>query len=64
MGGLFWQKIELAKKQGLTADQFERIETLESTIAYHQNEIEKYEEEIESITKEAATFFCIQSPSL
>jgi hypothetical protein len=43
----FWQKVEQAKKQGLTADQFERLETLESAIAYHQNEIEGYEKEIE-----------------
>ena len=64
MGGLFWKKVEQAKKQGLTADQFERIEVLESTIAYHQNEIEKHEKEIESITKEGAAFFCIQGPSL
>lgn len=45
----FWQKIEEAKKKGITAEQFEKIENLEAAIAYHQNMIDEYEKEIKHI---------------
>lgn len=50
---MFWNKVEQAKRQGLTADQFEKIEAIESAIAYHENEIQNYEEEIERIKNTA-----------
>lgn len=49
----FWQKIEEAKTDGITKEQFEKIEDLESAIAYHQNKIEDYEKEIKNIKKKA-----------
>jgi len=45
----YWQKLEEAKKKGLTSEQFEKIEALESAIAHHQNTIEEYEKEIKAI---------------
>ncbi len=32
----FWKKIEEAKKKGISLEDFERVESLESAIAYHQ----------------------------
>lgn len=49
----FWQKVEEAKKKGIKTEEFERIENLESAIAYHQNEIDKHEEEIERLENKA-----------
>jgi hypothetical protein len=48
----YWQKLEEAKKKGLTSEQFEKIETLESAIAHHQNMIDEYEKEIKVIKGE------------
>jgi flagellar biosynthesis chaperone FliJ len=45
----YWQKLEEAKKKGLTSEQFEKIEALESAIAHHQNMIDEYEKEIKAI---------------
>ncbi len=45
----FWQKVEEGKKQGITEDEFERIENFECAIAYHQNKIDEYEREIKRI---------------
>ena len=45
----YWQKLEEAKKKGLTSEQFEKIEALESAIAHHQNMIDAYEKEIKVI---------------
>lgn len=45
----YWEKLEEAKKKGLTSEQFEKIEALESAIAHHQNMIEEYEDEIKTI---------------
>jgi flagellar biosynthesis chaperone FliJ len=44
----YWQKLEEAKKKGLTSEQFEKIEALESAIAHHQNMIDEYEKEIKA----------------
>ena len=49
----FWQKIEEAKKKGLTTEHFDQIENLECAIAYHENMIEEYKEEIKQIEKKA-----------
>jgi flagellar biosynthesis chaperone FliJ len=48
----YWQKLEEAKKKGLTSKQFEKIEALESAIAHHQNMIDEYEKEIKEIKRE------------
>jgi flagellar biosynthesis chaperone FliJ len=48
----YWQKLEEAKKKGLTSEQFEKIEALESAIAHHQNIIDEYEKEIKAIKGE------------
>ena len=48
----YWQKLEEAKKKGLTSEQFEKIEALESAIAHHQNMIDEYEKEIKAIKGE------------
>ena len=45
----YWQKLEEAKKKGLTSEQFEKIEALEAAIAHHQNMIDEYEKEIKAI---------------
>lgn len=45
----FWQNIEEAKRKGITTEEFEKIESLESAIAYHQNEIDKHKSEIKHI---------------
>jgi len=45
----YWQKLEEAKKKGLTREQFERIEALEGAIAHHQNMIDEYEKEIKAV---------------
>ena len=45
----YWQKLEEAKKKGLTREQFEKIEALEAAIAHHQNIIDEYEKEIKAI---------------
>lgn len=45
----FWEKVEEAKTKGLSTEQFERIESLESAIVHHQNQIDEYEREIERI---------------
>ena len=50
----FWQKVEDAKKDGITARKFERIENLKESIAYHQNKIEEYKEEIKQIKDTAS----------
>jgi hypothetical protein len=49
MGRSFWQKVEEAKMKGITAEQFEKVENLESAIAYHQDKIDEYEKEIKNI---------------
>jgi flagellar biosynthesis chaperone FliJ len=49
----FWQNIEEARRKGITSEEFEKIESLESAIAYHQNEIEKHEKEIKHIERTA-----------
>lgn len=49
----FWQKLEEAKRDGITQEEFEKIEELESAIAYHENKIEEYEKEIKYIKNEA-----------
>jgi hypothetical protein len=49
----FWQKLEEAKAKGMTAEEIEKLESLESAIAYHQNKIDEYENEIKSIEKMA-----------
>jgi hypothetical protein len=49
----FWQKIEEAKMKGITAEEYEMIETLEAAIAFHENEIDKYEKEIKRIKNAA-----------
>jgi flagellar biosynthesis chaperone FliJ len=48
----YWQKLEEAKKKGLTREQIEEIEALEAAIAQHQNIIEEYEKEIKAIEGE------------
>lgn len=45
----YWQKLEEAKKKGLTSEQLEKIEALEAAIAHHQNRIDEYEKEIKAI---------------
>lgn len=47
----FWQKLEEAKAKGMTAEEIEKLESLESAIAYHQNKVDEYEKEIKSIEK-------------
>lgn len=49
----FWQNIEEARRKGITSEEFEKIESLESAIAYYQNEIDKHEKEIEQIERAA-----------
>ena len=48
----YWQKLEEAKKKGLTSEQFEKTEALESAVAHHQNMIDDYEKEIKAIKGE------------
>jgi hypothetical protein len=48
----YWQKLEETKKKGLTSEQFEKIEALESAIAHHQNMMDEYEKEIKAIKGE------------
>jgi thymidylate kinase len=48
----YWQKLEEAKKKGLTSEQFEKKEALEAAIAHHQNMIDEYEKEIKTIEGE------------
>jgi hypothetical protein len=48
----YWQKLGEAKKKGLTSEQFEKIEALESAIAHHHNMIDGYEKEIKAIKGE------------
>jgi thymidylate kinase len=48
----YWQKLEEAKKKGLTREQFEKIEALEEAIAHHQNMIDGYEKEIKAIEEQ------------
>jgi len=48
----YWQKLEEAKKKGLTSEQFEKIEALEAAIAHHQNMIDEYEKEIKEMEGE------------
>jgi hypothetical protein len=48
----FWQKIEEARRNGITTEQFERVENLEFAIAYHQNKIDECEKEIMNIVEE------------
>jgi len=45
----YWQKLEDAKKKGLTAEQLSEIEALEAAIAYHEGEIDKCRREIKRI---------------
>lgn len=45
----YWQELEEAKTKGLTREQFEKIEALESSIVHHQNMIDEYEKEIKAI---------------
>lgn len=49
----YWEKLEEAKKKGLSSEQFEKIEALESAIAHHQNVIDEYEKEIKAIERQA-----------
>lgn len=53
MRATYWQKIAEAKEIGVTPEQFERLESLEAAIAYHQNEIDDCEEKIKCIKEEA-----------
>ena len=48
-----WQKVEEAKRKGIEREQFEKIESLEAAIAYHQNKINENEEAIKDIEKAA-----------
>lgn len=45
----FWEKVEEAKTKGITAEEFERIESLESAIAHYHNQIDECEREIKQI---------------
>lgn len=53
MRASYWQKLEEAKKKGMTAEEIEKLENLESAIAYHQNKVDEYEKEIEFIENTA-----------
>jgi hypothetical protein len=45
----YWQKIVDAKAKGISAEQFERIENLESAISHYEEEIKECKTEIKSI---------------
>jgi flagellar biosynthesis chaperone FliJ len=51
----YWQKIADAKAKGISTEQFERIENLESAIAHYEEEIKKCEAEIKSIEEEVSS---------
>jgi len=45
------KKSEEEKAKGVIAEGIEKLESLVSAIAYHQNKIDEYENEIKSIEK-------------
>lgn len=47
--GKFWEKLEEARRKGINGEEFERLENLEAAIAFHQNKLEEYEQEIKDI---------------
>jgi hypothetical protein len=47
--GKFWEKLEEARRKGISGEEFEKLENLEAAIAYHQNEIEDCEQAIKNI---------------
>jgi hypothetical protein len=49
----YWQRLDEAKSKGMTAEDIEQQESLESAIAHHQNKIKEYEKEIKAIEKMA-----------
>lgn len=65
LGGQFWKKINEAKENGITNDEFERIEELECGIAEIEQKIEEckqkkkeWENEVKLITKKAKKRLC------
>ena len=45
----FWEKVEEAKTEGITTEEFERIENLESAIAHYEDMIDEHKKQIECI---------------
>jgi hypothetical protein len=52
-GGSFWKKIEQAKEDGITEEEFSRIEELEGAIVGLEIKIDECKEEIKFIKKQA-----------
>ena len=53
-GGYFWKKINEARKNGITGEEFSRIEELEGAIACMEANIGEYKKEIKLIKKQAS----------
>jgi hypothetical protein len=53
MSGSYLRRLHEAMSKGMTDEDIEQQESLECAIAYHQNKIEEYEEEIKTIEKMA-----------
>lgn len=50
----FWEKVEEAKTKGITTEEFEKIENLESAIAHYAKMIDEHKKEIECIENMAS----------
>jgi hypothetical protein len=55
--GSFWKKINEAKKNGITGEEFSRIEELEGAIAGMEAKIDECKKEIKLIKKQASKRF-------
>ena len=53
-GGQFWKKLDKAKRNGITEEEFSRIEELEGGIASLETKIDECKKEIKLIKKQAS----------